>query len=83
MNKHIELVKKFLADPLSVSQEELKANAKDAYRVAITTNNLSAECAYAAAVIAFSAASAYDDAIARSTEAVASCEEALAKEAQL
>ena len=70
-------------NPLSVSQEELKANDKDAYRVAITTNNLSAEYAYAAALGAFSAAGAYDDAIARSTEAVASCEEALAKEEQL
>ena len=80
MNKHIELVKKFLADPLSVSQEELKANAKDVYRVASTTDTMSAGYAYEAAVSAWGAASAYDDAIARSTEAVANCEEALAKE---
>jgi hypothetical protein len=83
MNNNLELVKKFLADPLSVSQSELEVNAKDAYRVAITTNNLSADYAYEAAVSAFSAASAYDNAIARSTEAVANCEEALAKEAKL
>jgi len=30
MNEHIELVKKWLADKDSVSQEELKANAKAA-----------------------------------------------------
>jgi hypothetical protein len=30
MNKHIELVKKWLVDPDSVSQEELKVNAADA-----------------------------------------------------
>ena len=81
MNKSLELVKKFLADPLSVSQEELKANAKDAYRVAITTDTLSTEYAYAAALGAFSAASYYDGAIAKATEAVSNCEEALAKEA--
>jgi len=81
MNKNLELVKKFLADPLSVSQEELKANAKDAADEAIKgTESLVPSYAYKAAVSAFSAASAYDDAIARSTEAVASCEEALAKE---
>ena len=30
MNKHVELVKKWLADKDSVSKEELKANAYDA-----------------------------------------------------
>ena len=30
MNKHIELVKKHLADPSSVTEEELKANWEDA-----------------------------------------------------
>jgi hypothetical protein len=30
MNKHIELVMKWLADPASVSQEELEENANDA-----------------------------------------------------
>ena len=32
MKKHIELVKKFLDDDISVSLEELKANKKAAYR---------------------------------------------------
>ena len=31
MNKHIELVKKWLNDPSSVSQEELVANSNAAY----------------------------------------------------
>ena len=49
MNKHIELVKKFLADPLSVSQEELKANAKDAADEAIKgTESLVPSYAYKA-----------------------------------
>ena len=30
MNKHIELVKKWLADPASVTNEELRRNAKAA-----------------------------------------------------
>ena len=30
MNKHIELVKKWLSDPDSVTQEELNANSDDA-----------------------------------------------------
>ncbi len=37
MNEHIELVKKWLADPKSVTQKELDENAKDAcaaYRAA-------------------------------------------------
>ena len=33
MNKHIELVKKWLADPDSVSQQELEDNAKAAEAV--------------------------------------------------
>ena len=37
MNKHIELVKKWLADPASVSQQELKDN-----------RNAADACAYAA-----------------------------------
>ena len=48
MNIHIELVKKWLADPESVSQEELKANA----------DNTAA--AYAAAAYAADAAEAAD-----------------------
>ena len=84
MNKHIELVKKFLADPSSVSQSELEVNAKDAADEAIKgTKSLVPYYAYEAAVSAFSAARAYDDAIARSIEAVANCEQALAKEEQL
>jgi hypothetical protein len=48
MNKHIELVKKWLADPASVKQQELDDN-RDA-----------AQCAYYAAVFeAASAAAAY------------------------
>ena len=31
MNKHIVLVKKWLADPASVTQQELEANAVSAY----------------------------------------------------
>ena len=81
MNKNLELVKKFLVDPSSVSQSELEVNAKDAADAAIKgTDTLSAEYAYKAALSAFSAAGAYDDAITRSIEAVASCEQALAKE---
>ena len=34
MNKHIELVKKWLADPASVSQEELEDNAASAHYAA-------------------------------------------------
>ena len=34
MNKHIKLVKKWLADNESVSQQELEANAADAARAA-------------------------------------------------
>ena len=34
MNKHIELVKKWLADPQSVTQAELEANADYAYDAA-------------------------------------------------
>jgi len=49
MNKHIELVEKWLADPLSVSQAELKANYNaaalaytyDANAATIATENAS------------------------------------------
>ena len=56
-NKHIELVKKWLADHDSVSQEELKSNAADAY---------AAYDAYAAAAYAaYDAAADADAAAAR------------------
>jgi hypothetical protein len=58
MNKHIELVKKWLADPESVTQQELDDN-RDA-----------AECAYYAAVFEAAANSAYA-AAADATHAVA------------
>ena len=48
MNKHIELVKKWLDDPSSVSQEELKANS---------------DAACDAAYAAYSAAAADADAV--------------------
>ena len=58
MNKHIELVKKWLDDPTSVSQEELKANADAAY-AAYDASYASDYAAYA-----YAAASAYADAAA-------------------
>ena len=39
MNKHIELVEKWLADPLSVSRKELNANNNAARAVAKATEN--------------------------------------------
>ena len=38
MNKHIELVKKWINDPDSVSQEELVANRKAAYAAYVAAN---------------------------------------------
>jgi len=65
MNKHIELVKKWLADPESVSVEELKANKDDAWAAADSTNAWAAKevvwgasAAAAAAVAAAGAAKA-------------------------
>ncbi len=51
MNKHIELVKKWLSDKDSVSSEELKANSNAAYAA-----NAAANAADAAAAAAFYAA---------------------------
>ena len=57
MNKHIELVKKWLADPESVSLEELKANKETAdaayadwaaYGAAEAAANAAYDAAYAA-----------------------------------
>ena len=45
MNKHIELVKKWLANPESVSQEELEANVNAAEAAYVTAD----AAAYAAA----------------------------------
>jgi len=55
MNKHIELVEKWLADNNSVSLEELKAN-----RYAASTVYLAARAAYEAAYAAYDAAYAAD-----------------------
>ena len=58
MNKHIELVKKWLADPESVSQQELKDNVADActyaanYPSAVTYAALGAAAYVAAATYA-------------------------------
>ena len=54
MNKHIELVKKWLADKDSVSLGELKANAYAAYYVAADCE--AADAAYFAAAAAYEAA---------------------------
>ena len=60
MNKHIEIVKKWLADKSSVSLEELQANKKAAYAVYAAANSAAAEAAYIACAYA-SDASAYAD----------------------
>jgi hypothetical protein len=64
MNEHIELVKKWLADPDSVTRKELKANAdaaQDAYAAADSADAAdAARYAYAAAYAAYAAdAAAY------------------------
>ena len=58
MNPHVEFVRKWLADPESVSQEDLEANA-DAAAVAY----LAADAVRAAAVAAAVAADAVDVAL--------------------
>lgn len=60
MNKHIELVKKWLADKDSVSQEELNVNAKAAAELASEADEVAAEAAVRAAYAA--ARAAYPDA---------------------
>ena len=57
-NKHVELVKKWLNDHESVSQEELEANRKSAFTVYWST---SAERSCAAYWAAKAAAGAYDE----------------------
>jgi|TARA_R110000737_G_scaffold68916_3_gene97249 hypothetical protein len=60
MNKHIELVKKWLANPKSVTKEELKDNA---YAAAYAADAADAAAYVADATAAASAAYAtYDDA---------------------
>ncbi len=50
MNEHIELVKKWLADPESVTKQDMEANAADAALAAANTANTAdyADAAYAA-----------------------------------
>ena len=49
MNKHIELVKKWLDDPDSVTKEKLNANANAAYAAAaFNADNAAYNAAYAA-----------------------------------
>ena len=58
MNKHIELVEKWLNDPDSVSLEELKANSDDAYDDAYATYDVAYDAAYAAYDAAYAACDA-------------------------
>ena len=51
MNKHIDLVKKWLDDPESVTQKELKANAKAAWAARAESNRAAATNAAAWAAI--------------------------------
>ncbi len=64
MNKHIELVKKWLADPSSVSLEELQANANAAYAAADAYAGHAYAAVYAAAQDAYAYAAVYADAAA-------------------
>ncbi len=57
MNKHIELVKKWLADPQSVSLEELEENASS-LSFAAAKANAAYNAAYNAADAAYNAAKA-------------------------
>ena len=61
MSKHIELVEKWLADPSSVSQAELKANYNAAALAATAAYN-DTTATYNAATAAYYAANASDDA---------------------
>ena len=49
MNKHIELVEKWLKDKESVSLEELRANAVEAYAEAVSADKAADAAAYAVA----------------------------------
>ena len=59
MNPHIELVKKYLADPKSVSAEELERAASAAYAAASATYAATTAAAAAAAYAASSADAKY------------------------
>ena len=48
MNKHIELVKKWIENPDSVTQEELDSNAADAWAATDAAVNAARAAAYAA-----------------------------------
>lgn len=66
MNKHIELVKKWLTDKDSVSQADLKANVKAASNAAYDASNAAkaaADAAYDASNAAYDAADATSEAI--------------------
>ena len=59
MNKHIELVEKWLADPSSVSKEELKANnnaANTAFAAAFAADRSANAVLYNADIASFAAA---------------------------
>ena len=62
MNKHIELVKKWLADDKSVSLEELKENKKAAWDASIyaASSAIGYAAYWAAAAAAYAAADAAD-----------------------
>lgn len=63
MNKHIEVVKKWLADKDSVSQEELQANANAASNAAYEAADDADDAAYDASNAAYDAADATREAI--------------------
>ena len=62
MNKHIELVKKWLDDPDSVTREELRENSDSAYAAYAAADD--AYAAYAAAALAADYAADAADALA-------------------
>jgi hypothetical protein len=74
MNKHIELVKKWLADKESVSQRELRVNYYDA-----ADARVAAYAAYTAAADAYAAYTAAADASAAAAAAVAAEADRLVK----
>ncbi len=55
MNKHVELVEKWLSDNNSVSLEELKANRDDAYDDTYADHDVAYDAAYAAYDAAYAA----------------------------
>jgi len=69
MNEHIELVKKWLADPESVTKQDMEANADaaDAAYAALAAVNAAAYAAAYAALAAVNAAAYADAAYAANT----------------